>query len=53
MKIQFMSDLHLEFSPVFRPEPTDADVLVLSGDILVVDYMLRSEASPYYERAEH
>jgi Icc-related predicted phosphoesterase len=52
MKIQFMSDLHLEFSPVFRPEPTDADVLVLSGDILVVDYMLRSEASPYYERAE-
>jgi predicted phosphodiesterase len=52
MKIQFMSDLHLEFSPVFRPAQTDADVLILSGDILVVDYMFRSEASPYYERAE-
>ena len=38
MRIQFASDLHLEFFesrfPEFRGvEPTDSDVLVLAGDI--------------------
>ncbi|MDR0225840.1 MAG: metallophosphoesterase [Burkholderiaceae bacterium] len=34
MKIQLLSDLHLEAHPHFVPEPApDADVLVLAGDI--------------------
>lgn len=34
MKIQFMSDLHLEVHPAYRPAPAPgADVLVLAGDI--------------------
>ena len=34
MKIQLMSDLHLEVHPHFRPEPAPgADLLVLAGDI--------------------
>ena len=32
MKIQILSDLHLEFRP-FTPPQTDADVVVLAGDI--------------------
>ncbi|MBU3617602.1 metallophosphoesterase family protein [Polynucleobacter sp. JS-Fieb-80-E5] len=32
MKIHILSDLHLEFA-AFNPEPTDADVVVLAGDI--------------------
>jgi len=32
MKIQILSDLHLEFAP-FQPLPTEADVVVLAGDI--------------------
>jgi len=36
MKLRILSDLHLEFSarhPPFQPPPTDADVVVLAGDI--------------------
>jgi len=34
MKIQLLSDLHLEVHPQFAPEPApDADLLVLAGDI--------------------
>mgnify|MGYP000384913693 CR=1 FL=1 len=34
MKIQLLSDLHLESNPDFVPQPAlDADVLVLAGDI--------------------
>lgn len=34
MKLQLLSDLHLEAHPHFSPEPApDADVLVLAGDI--------------------
>ena len=34
MKIQLLSDLHLEAHPHFKPEPApDADVLVLAGDV--------------------
>jgi predicted phosphodiesterase len=32
MKLHILSDLHLEFS-TFQPLPTDADVIVLAGDI--------------------
>lgn len=32
MKIQVMSDLHLTVAP-FEPSPTDADLIVLAGDI--------------------
>ena len=38
MRIQILSDLHLEFDrdgQLFQPEKTDADVLVLGGDIQV------------------
>lgn len=45
MKIQLVSDLHLEFSPltIFNE---GADVLILSGDICVASYLSKSEASP-------
>ena len=34
MKLQLLSDLHLESNPGFAPEPApDADLLVLAGDI--------------------
>ena len=34
MKIQLLSDLHLEANPGFQPEPAEgADLLVLAGDI--------------------
>jgi Icc-related predicted phosphoesterase len=36
MKIQIYSDLHLEFAP-FDPPETDADVVVLAGDIHIRD----------------
>ncbi len=32
MKIHILSDLHVEFAP-FTPQPVDADVVVLAGDI--------------------
>lgn len=32
MKLHVLSDLHLEFAP-FAPSPTDADVVILAGDI--------------------
>ena len=37
MKIQLCSDLHLEFADVLIKNNTGADVLILSGDILVAD----------------
>lgn len=35
MKIQLVSDLHLEFADIDIPNQNEADVLVLSGDIMV------------------
>ena len=35
MKIQIVSDLHLEFSDLIIKNESDADVLILSGDIMV------------------
>lgn len=37
MKIQLASDLHLEFADVMIKNNTGADVLILSGDILVAE----------------
>ena len=33
MRLHILSDLHLEVDPAFRPPATDADVLILDGDI--------------------
>ena len=33
MRLHILSDLHLEVDPSFRPPATDADVLILDGDI--------------------
>ena len=47
-----MSDLHLEFAPIEITNTDNADILVLSGDILVADRFTRSEASPYFLQAQ-
>lgn len=39
MKITVVSDLHLEFDPMFRMTNPGSDVLVLSGDILVAELL--------------
>lgn len=46
MKIQVVSDLHLEFSDVVIPN-AGADVLILSGDILVADDLYRHAAADF------
>lgn len=38
MKIALVSDLHLEFAPIVLP-PTEANVLLLAGDIVPVAYL--------------
>jgi DNA repair exonuclease SbcCD nuclease subunit len=40
MKIKLVSDLHLEFSDVFIKNDEGADVLILSGDILVAEKLV-------------
>lgn len=52
MKLQVMSDLHLEFDPDFRVPYAGADVLVLSGDICVVDVLGRGEASVHHWKSK-
>lgn len=53
MRIRQMSDLHLEFSGDFEPaNNTNCDVLMLNGDICVAEYFGKSEASPYYVKAQ-
>jgi len=47
MKIQLVSDLHMEFAPI-EITNAGADILVLSGDIIVADYFARGTASPLY-----
>jgi Icc-related predicted phosphoesterase len=37
MKIKLVSDLHLEFSDITIPNNENADVLILSGDIMVAE----------------
>lgn len=49
MKIQIVSDLHLEFSQYLPVNADNVDVLVLAGDILTAK-ALRSAESPNYSR---
>lgn len=49
MKIQLASDLHLEFADVNIKNNTGADVLILSGDILVADDLRNQPASLAWE----
>lgn len=51
MKIQLVSDLHLEFSPIELTN-NGSDVLILSGDICVANHFLKSEASPKFAKAQ-
>ena len=48
MKISLADDLHLEFDPTFRLYNTEnTDVLILAGDICVIDHLNRGDNSPY------
>lgn len=47
MQLQIVSDLHLEFSSIEINNVGGTDVLVLSGDICVADYLTRKSPSPY------
>jgi len=49
MKIQLASDLHLEFADVDIKNNTGADVLILSGDILVADDLRNQPVSLAWE----
>jgi predicted phosphodiesterase len=49
MKIQLASDLHLEFADVDIKNTTGADVLILSGDILVADDLRNQPADLAWE----
>lgn len=44
MKIQIVSDLHLEFSDINIQNTTSADVLILGGDIMLADKVLKPES---------
>jgi Icc-related predicted phosphoesterase len=49
MKIQLASDLHLEFADVDIKNNTNADVLILGGDILVADDLRNQPVSLAWE----
>lgn len=44
MKIQLVSDLHLEFSDYFIKNENNADVLILGGDIMVASKVHKQES---------
>jgi len=44
MKIQIVSDLHLEFSDINIQNTNGADVLILGGDIMLAEKVLRPES---------
>lgn len=52
MKLQIVSDLHMEFAPI-EITNAGADILILSGDILVAEYFKRGEESPYFGRSAY
>ena len=45
MRIQIVSDLHLEFADINIQNQTDADVLVLSGDIMIASKVIKPESA--------
>jgi Icc-related predicted phosphoesterase len=45
MKMQIVSDLHLEFAPI-EINNAGSDILILAGDICVVEYFNASDNSP-------
>ena len=51
MKIAVCSDLHLEFGPISLENKDNADVLILSGDIIVVNDL--QEKDSYNIRGEN
>ena len=44
MKIQIVSDLHLEFSDINIQNTQGADVLILGGDIMLAEKVLLPES---------
>ena len=44
MRIQIVSDLHLEFSDINIQNTNNADVLILGGDIMVASKVLKPES---------
>ena len=44
MRIQIVSDLHLEFSDINIQNSNNADVLILGGDIMVASKVLKPES---------
>lgn len=54
MKITVLSDIHLEFGPMYPSNPQGADVLVLSGDITLAEALHQHppgfEHGPNYNR---
>ncbi len=44
MRIQIVSDLHLEFADIFIKNENNADVLILSGDIMVASKVHKPES---------
>ena len=49
MKIQVVSDLHLEFKDIDIKNERDVDVLILSGDIMLADKLRKPEAGKPYK----
>lgn len=43
MKIAYMSDCHIEFGPLEIKNDHGADVLVIAGDVLIAEYLNKSE----------
>lgn len=52
MKINLLSDLHLEFADFEITNNSNADVLILSGDICVAAHMNKGPDSPYFEKGQ-
>lgn len=51
MKVQILSDLHLEFADYKITNTHDADALILSGDIMIANEFHRSKKSPYRDHS--
>lgn len=52
MKIQIVSDIHLEFNDWVEINNAGADILCLAGDICLAEHFARGEPSPYVAKAQ-